>query len=59
MFSSLVEEIHRLQVDVVGIFNEKFDGLRNHKVTIAKLVQRLTVQANDTCLLYTSDAADE
>lgn len=45
MFSSLIEEIHRLQTKVVEIFDGKFTHLRQHKATIEKLVTQLKAQA--------------
>ncbi|NEQ69589.1 MAG: hypothetical protein F6K21_29680 [Symploca sp. SIO2D2] len=45
MFSSLVDEIHRLQTDVSGIFTKHFANLRQHKALITTMSKRLETQA--------------
>lgn len=47
MFTSLVEEIHRLQTDVTEIFKTNFAALRQNRETINALIKDLTQQANN------------
>lgn len=46
MFTSLVDEILRLQTDVSGIFTEKFESLRQYRNTITNLIAHLEGQAS-------------
>lgn len=50
MFSSLVDEIHRLQKNVVKIFKEKFQALRDHQKTIDFMVREIGEQADSQFL---------
>ncbi|MBC2606745.1 hypothetical protein [Pelagicoccus albus] len=46
MFTSLVEEIHRLQTDVTGIFKDNFEALKKHRSKIDQISQSLKQQAS-------------
>ena len=58
-------EIHAHEVDVEGDFEDEFDSpSENHRMAAhhfseAAKEHELAADAYDTCLLYTSDAADE
>ena len=45
MFTSLVDEIYRLQTDVSDIFTTNFQSLRQHKDRISRLINQIGVQA--------------
>ena len=47
MFTALVEEINRLQTDVMDIFKVKFQALREHKSTLLELSKELDHQARE------------
>ncbi|MBK1878271.1 hypothetical protein [Pelagicoccus mobilis] len=52
MFTSLVEEIHRLQNDVTEIFAENFQALRENRGTIGGLASSLAKQASSQISIH-------
>lgn len=58
MFTSLVEEIHRLQKDVTAIFTDNFQSLRKHAGTIAQLEDSLAQKAGSQLSLHASSKSD-
>jgi len=58
MFTSLVEEIHRLQKDVSEIFSSNFQALRENRVTIGKLATNLARQAEEQLTTHNSSQSE-